>query len=123
MKTESINEIYPIKEKSDLDVGISDGIKDEKYLSILKESLHKIEKEFIPDLIFYLAGADSYENDSLGNMKLSFSGLKKRDEMIKEFTIKNNSKLVILTAGGYAKNFLDTIIIQLETAKVFARTI
>ena len=40
---------------------------------------------------------------------------------IKNFAKKINSKVVILAAGGYARNFMDTIKIHYHTAQVFAR--
>ncbi len=111
--------IYPKKEISDLDINIPDNIKDDKYLQILNKSLADILLNFKPDLVYYLAGADIYENDSLGNFKISMKGIKQRDSIVKKFISDCNSKLVVLTAGGYAKSFMDTIFIHLQTAQVF----
>ena len=35
-----------------------------------------------PDLVFYLAGADPYEGDRLGRLKLTIAGLRARDELV-----------------------------------------
>ena len=35
-----------------------------------------------PDLVFYLAGADPYEGDRLGRLKLTIDGLRARDRMV-----------------------------------------
>ncbi|MDX1958287.1 MAG: histone deacetylase [Leptospiraceae bacterium] len=113
--------IYPKKEKSNLDVGLADGCKTKEYLILLKESLNKIALEFKPDLIFYLAGADPYEDDVLGGLKLTLEGLMERDLIVKKFCKEMKAKTVILTAGGYSREFKDTVLIHLNTAKVFSR--
>ena len=113
--------LYPIKEKSNFDVGLQIGCGDMEYLNILDESLEKIYTDFQPTLIYYIAGADPYEDDRLGSLKLTVNGLMKRDRKIKEFARKVNSKVVIVTAGGYANNTMDTVQIHLNTAKEFYR--
>lgn len=113
--------LYPKKETSNFDIPLDENLKDNEYLSLLDNSLSNIEKQIKPDLIYYLAGADPFEGDRLGNIKLTFKGLRERDERIKKFAQKINSKVVILAAGGYARNFMDTIKIHYHTAQVFAR--
>lgn len=113
--------IYPKKELSDFDIPLEENITDLEYLKLLDISLEKIHKVCKPDIIYYLAGADPYEGDRLGNVKLTFKGLKERDERVKNFAIKNNAKVVILAAGGYARNFMDTVKIHYNTAQIFAR--
>ncbi len=113
--------LYPKKEVSDFDIPLEENITDSVYLKLLDESLEKISKVCKPDIIYYLAGADPYEGDRLGNIKLTFRGLKERDEKIRKFAVTNNSKVVILAAGGYARNFMDTVKIHYQTAQIFAR--
>ncbi len=112
-------DLYPKKEKSSLDIGLKSFTKTDEYLKILENSLKRIKNEFKPNLIFYLAGADVFENDALGSIKLDMIGIKKRDQMIKKFALEQNSKTIILTAGGYSKNFIETVQIHIQTAKVF----
>lgn len=112
--------LYPKKEKSTLDIGLKDYCNENEYLRILVDSLETVENTFHPDLIYYLAGADPYENDKIGNLKVSIDGLYKRDMIVREFAKRMNSKVVIVTAGGYAKNFQDTIRIHYNTARAFA---
>lgn len=109
--------LYPKKEKGNLDVGLEMGIPTEEYLSILERSLEQIRKEFQPDLIFYLAGADPYEDDSLGSLKVSMAGLKERDRMVYKFGSKIKVPVVTVLAGGYANNFQDTVQIHFNTLK------
>lgn len=113
--------LYPRKEKSDFDVGLADGCGDGEYLSVLNESLEKISESFLPDLIFYLAGADPFEDDRLGSLKITKNGLISRDRMVKEFALKYRSKVVILTAGGYSYDTNDTVQIHCNTAREFLK--
>lgn len=112
--------LYPKKEKSGLDIPLEEGTEDGKYLELLTESLHKIKSDFKPDLIFYIAGADPFEGDSLGDLKLTLQGLRKRDKIVRDFVRALDVPAVILPAGGYAKDFYDTVTIHYNTIKVFA---
>jgi len=114
-------DLYPIKQKSDLDIGLPTGCKDKKYLELLNQSLHTIKETFKPNLIYYLAGVDPFEGDSLGGLKISKQGMQLRDKMVKAFAKEVNAKVVIVTAGGYAKNTEDTIDLHLQTARTFLR--
>lgn len=109
---------YPIKEKSSLDVGLETGIKDDEYLSLLHEHLSIIKKKFHPDIIFYVAGVDPYEMDRLGGLSISREGIKKRDIMVRDFM--SEVPMVIVLAGGYAINTMDTVDLHVQTAKVMA---
>lgn len=111
--------LYPVKEKSDLDIGLPDGCGNGEYLSALDESLTRIAGMHRPDLIYYLAGADPFEDDRLGGLKLTKEGLISRDKRVKDFAIANGSKVVVLTAGGYANNTIDTVQIHFNTAREF----
>lgn len=112
--------LYPHKEKSSFDIALHEGCGDKDYLHLLENALHKIESEFQADIIFYLAGADPFHNDTLGDLNLSLEGLQKRDRQIKNFAKKHSLPVVVVTAGGYAKNFQDTVTIHYNTAKIFA---
>jgi acetoin utilization deacetylase AcuC-like enzyme len=57
---------YPLfKQTSSLDIELPDGTADEEYLETLEHALANVRMHE-PDIIFYLAGADPYENDKLG---------------------------------------------------------
>ncbi|MBK8393908.1 MAG: histone deacetylase [Leptospiraceae bacterium] len=114
--------IYPKKEVSNFDVSLPENLSNSEYLSLLDKNLIEIKRQIKPDLIFYLAGADPFEGDRLGSIKLSFDGLEKRDQIVKNFALEVKARTVIVTAGGYAKHFLDTVKIHYHTAQVFART-
>lgn len=112
--------IYPKKEKSSMDIPLQPGIQDKEYLNILNSSLETIKEKFQPNLIFYLAGADPYEKDTLGELKVSMEGLMKRDRMIRDFALNLNVPLVLTLAGGYAEDWRDTVQIHFNTIKVLA---
>ncbi|MDZ4727713.1 MAG: histone deacetylase [Leptospira sp.] len=111
--------IYPKKENSNLDVHLEPGIKDDQYLTLLRDSLEKIQSQFDPDIVYYLAGADPYEDDSLGELKVSMKGLKERDRMVQTFCKNKNIPCVITLAGGYARDFRDTVEIHFNTIAAF----
>jgi acetoin utilization deacetylase AcuC-like enzyme len=111
--------IYPRKEISNLDVHLEPGIKDDQYLTLLRDSLQKVKNTFEPDIVYYLAGADPYEDDSLGELKVSMKGLKERDRLVRSFCTDSDIPCVITLAGGYARDFRDTVEIHFNTIAAF----
>ena len=59
----------------DLDVELKENTGDEDYLEQLAFGLATVADRFEPDLVFYLAGADPYEDDRLGLLRLTKSGI------------------------------------------------
>ena len=106
---------YPIKEESDLDVGLEDGVEDVEYLDQLKKHVPKIVKDFKPEFIIYLAGADPYKEDQLGGLALTIEGLKKRDELVIGEARKAKIPVAIVFGGGYARRVQDTVTIHSNT--------
>ncbi|MEO0254483.1 MAG: histone deacetylase [candidate division WOR-3 bacterium] len=113
-------DLYPVpKQKSDLDIGLWGGTGEEEYLEKLENALEFIFKEKSFDLILYQAGADPYEKDLLGNLKLTKNGLKKRDEIVRKFTLERGYSIAITLGGGYSSDLNDLIEIHSTTIKVF----
>jgi acetoin utilization deacetylase AcuC-like enzyme len=112
---------YPLKEKSDLDIGLDDGAGDEEYLSHLQRAIPDILNRFKPDLGFYLAGADPYEGDQLGGLSLSIEGLKSRDDYVMRSFRERAVPLAAVLAGGYAFDTDDTVEIHLNTCRAVRR--
>ena len=110
--------LYPVKEKSDLDTGLPDFTGDGEYLAKLSCGLQQIWQNFEPDIVYYLAGADPYEGDQLGQLKLSKAGLKKRDAGVITKCLEEKIPLVILLAGGYAFRVEDTVEIHCNTGRI-----
>lgn len=115
-------DLYPAeKPKSSLDVELWSGDDDEEYLAALRTHFPRLYLQFKPQLIFYLAGADPYEKDQLGGLKLTKEGLKERDKIIIGEARRLNIPVVILLAGGYAFDINDTVAIHLNTIKIAQR--
>jgi acetoin utilization deacetylase AcuC-like enzyme len=112
-------DIYPAhKPSSSVDVGLWSGDGDEKYLKKLRSNFPCLYEEFQPDLVFYLAGADPYEKDQLGSLRLTLAGLRERDRIVIEEARKLHLPVAVLFAGGYAFDVIDTVSIHLNTIKV-----
>ena len=73
---------------------------------------------FKPDLVMYVAGADPYKDDQLGELALTFDGLKERDRLVIWTALTHCTPVAIVLAGGYANNVEDTITIHAATAAV-----
>jgi len=102
---------YPLrKERSDLDIGLPDGTKDEDYLAILKNTLPDLITELNPELIFFQSGVDVLESDKLGRLALTIEGCKQRDRIVFEETKKRGIPIVFNMGGGYSKKI--TVIIE-----------
>jgi acetoin utilization deacetylase AcuC-like enzyme len=112
-------DIYPArKEKSTLDVGLWSDDTDDKYLESLRAHFPRLYDTFEPELVFYLAGADPYEKDQLGGLKISMDGLRERDRIVIEEALRLKIPVVVLFAGGYAYDVKDTVQVHLNTIKM-----
>lgn len=109
---------YPVrKETSDLDVELPDGCDDASYLHALRENLPRAITQFRPNAMIYLAGADPYEGDRLGRLKLTKAGLATRDRFVLEFARYNAIPVAVTMAGGYAHNVADIVDIHFNTVR------
>ena len=112
---------YPFrKEESDLDIALPDSTGDETYLHALNSALQTISTLIEPNLIFFLAGADVFENDRLGTLALSKAGIAKRDAKVFEFASSAYNQavpVVVAMGGGYCPVISDTVDIHLSTVK------
>jgi acetoin utilization deacetylase AcuC-like enzyme len=106
---------YPMwKPRSTLDIGLADGTHDRTYLPALATALPKVMASR-PERAFYLAGADPYEDDQLGGLRLTKDGLRRRDRMVIEAAAAANVPLAIVLAGGYARDVEETVAIHVAT--------
>ena len=118
---------YPaLKPPSSIDVDLPDGVGDEEYLGWLDNALSSGLRQFEPDLLCYIAGADPYREDQLGGLNLTIEGLKKRDELVFRVAQARCIPVMVTLAGGYAKKIEDTVTIHSNTViaakEVFAPT-
>jgi acetoin utilization deacetylase AcuC-like enzyme len=113
---------YPMwKPRGSLDVGLSDGVHDAAYLRELERGLTPVF-EHAPQYVFYLAGADPYEDDQLGGLRLTKDGLRARDRMVFDAARRAGVPLVVTLAGGYARRVEDTVAIHVATIEEAQRT-
>jgi acetoin utilization deacetylase AcuC-like enzyme len=111
-------DLYPAdKPESTLDFGLWSGDGDEKYLSALRNHIPRIYEEFQPEIIFYLAGADPYEKDQLGGLRITKEGLLERGRIVIGEARRLKIPMAVLLAGGYAFDVEDTVQIHLNTVK------
>ncbi len=103
------------KPPSSIDVNLPDGTGDSDYLSWLDNALSSGLRQFTPDLICYIAGADPYREDQLGGLALTITGLKKRDELVFRAASSRNIPVMVTFAGGYARRTEDTVTIHCNT--------
>ena len=109
---------YPFrKEVSDLDVELDDGTGDEPYLAALAHSLD-VTFDSKPQAIFYLAGADPYEGDRLGRLKLTIDGLARRDELVLSRCRAASLPTVVTMSGGYAHDIDAIVTIHANTLAI-----
>jgi acetoin utilization deacetylase AcuC-like enzyme len=109
---------YPVrKEKSDCDIELPDGTTDETYLATLRDTLPQLIDEFKPQAMIYLAGADPFEGDRLGRLKLTKAGLKARDEFVLQTACEKHIPIAITMAGGYAHDVADIVDIHFNTVR------
>lgn len=109
---------YPVKEKSDLDIGLANRTNDAEYMRHIRQHVPGIMDDFAPEFVIYLAGADPYKHDQLGGLSLTIDGLQKRDEFVIGECARRNIPVAVLLAGGYAVNTDDTVIVHCNTCRV-----
>lgn len=121
---------YPVKERSDRDIGIvswdpsregSPSVTDDLYLGLLEPAIVEILDSFRPQLVLYQGGADPYEEDQLGGLRLTLEGLRRRDEAVAQACHARGVPFAITLGGGYALDIDDTIAIHTETVRAARR--
>ena len=107
---------YPaVKPPSAIDVNLPDATDDSTYLQWLDNALSSGLRQFSPDLICYIAGADPYREDQLGGLVLTLDGLKQRDRLVFQVAKARGIPVMVTYAGGYARHVEDTVTIHCNT--------
>jgi acetoin utilization deacetylase AcuC-like enzyme len=108
---------YPMwKPRGSLDIGLADGTGDSEYLGLLNDALPAVMAS-APDVLFYLAGADPYEDDQLGGLRVTREGLRARDRLVIQQARQNGVPMAVVLAGGYARSVDDTVNIHVATVE------
>ncbi len=110
------------KPKSTLDIGLDDGAGDKEYLGALVAALPQVIASR-PEVIFFVAGADPFEQDQLGGLRLTLDGLRRRDRMVFEASRAAGVPVVVTLAGGYAVKLADTVAIHVATVEEASRAL
>src|SRR3954471_19406890 len=111
---------YPFERiPSDLDVDLPSGTGDDEYLRVLDESLDAALAA-PADIAFFLAGADPWEGGRLGRLALTKDGLRARDELVLDRLLATGAAVVVVLAGGYAPDVVDTVDINAATVAAVA---
>jgi acetoin utilization deacetylase AcuC-like enzyme len=109
---------FPLRKvPSDLDIDLPDDTGDESYLEALEQGVWESLQRAQADLAIYLAGADPYEGDRLGRLKLTKSGLSRRDDLVFAACSRLLLPVAVTLAGGYAQDVNDTVDIYFETVR------
>lgn len=109
---------YPMfKPRSALDIGLPDGVTDDEYHLKLRAALPAVFASN-PDIVFYLAGADPFEDDQLGGLALTRAGLLERDRIVFDACASSGLQVVVTLAGGYARRLEDTVAIHRRTIEL-----
>ncbi|QXV64409.1 histone deacetylase [Mucilaginibacter sp. 21P] len=106
------------KERSDLDIPLEDGIKDDAYLSLLKDTLPGLISKHNPDFIFYLSGVDVLSSDKLGKLSLSKEACKERDRFVLSICKNNGIPVQVSMGGGYSPQIKDIVEAHCNTYRV-----
>jgi acetoin utilization deacetylase AcuC-like enzyme len=106
------------KEESDLDVELPDGTGDAAYLEALEKGVCRALSAAQADLALYLSGADPFEGDRLGRLKLTKAGLAARDRLVFELCHSAGLPVAVAMAGGYGRRIEDTVDIHFETVRL-----
>jgi len=110
---------FPLrKATSDMDIGLDEGIGDERYMTALQESLPRAIEAAKADLVIYLAGADPHIDDRLGRLSLTAEGLAVRDRYVLGLCQAHSLPVAITLAGGYNKDVVLTVQLYKQTIEI-----
>ena len=111
--------LYPaIKPASDLDVALPAGAGDADYLDLLAQCLPSAIARSRADAVIYLAGADPWEGDRLGHLRLTKAGLAERDRQVFQTCRRAGLPVCVSMAGGYAPGVEDIVEIHARTLEI-----
>lgn len=113
---------YPFtKSRSDLDIALPDGTGDSEYLNMLQNALDRIDQQFQPNIVFYVAGLDAHKADRLGKLALTDEGIETRDMVVLEWAAKHNLPVAAVMAGGYFPDLEHLTNLQLGVVERLAK--
>lgn len=109
------------KTDGDLDIALPPGTEDTAYLDALQQTLEPVYEQFSPEFVFYLAGADPFVGDRLGQLSLTAEGLQNRDRMVFDFFGDRSVPVATCMAGGYAPEIDQIVDLHFATVAIAER--
>jgi acetoin utilization deacetylase AcuC-like enzyme len=107
---------YPFRRvPGDIEEELPDGTRDGAYLAAVGRVLAAGLARGRPDLIVLLAGADPWEGDRLGRLRVSAAGLATRDRMVRDAAGAAGAPLCVTLAGGYGEPIEGTVAVNRAT--------
>jgi acetoin utilization deacetylase AcuC-like enzyme len=97
------------KERSDLDIPLPDGVTDDEFLNIVKQTVPDLIDRVKPDFIFYLAGVDVLASDKLGKLAISKEACKERDHFVLQQCEQAGIPVQVSMGGGYSPDIKDIL--------------
>jgi acetoin utilization deacetylase AcuC-like enzyme len=111
------------KEESDLDLALPDGAGDEAFLEAVDIGVREALARSGADLAIYIAGADPFEGDRLGRLRVSKGALAERDRILFDHCERAGVPVAVVMGGGYAAEVEDTVEIHLHSVAEAARRV
>ncbi|MFQ5692482.1 MAG: histone deacetylase [Nitrospinota bacterium] len=111
--------LYPLKQRSDLDIGLDDFDGDDVYMAHMTRVVPEILEDHRPDFVVFEAGADPFRGDQLGTLRLSKECLLERDRLVLRECAKRGVPVAGVLGGGYAADPEDTVEIHANTCGAF----
>jgi len=93
-----------IKQISDRDVPLREGMEDDEYLRTLADYLPDLLSEIKPDLVLYDAGVDPHIGDRLGKLALTDAGIYRRDMQVLSTCVSQGFPVASVIGGGYCED-------------------
>jgi acetoin utilization deacetylase AcuC-like enzyme len=115
---------FPLRKvPGSLDVPLEDGTGDDEYLRSLAPAVAESFARARADLVLYIAGADPYEGDRLGRLRLTKAGLLARDRLVLDAARATGTPLAIVCGGGYCQDLEAIVDIHAATMLLAAGVI
>lgn len=105
------------KQPGDFDIFLPDGTSDSVYLPLVEFGVREAIRRAGADVAFYLAGADPFLGDRYGRLGVSKPGLLQRDQIVLRHCREAGLPLVVVMAGGYARQIVDIVDIHAGTIR------
>ena len=90
-----------IDKVNNTDIVLPDGCDGTEYLKILKKELPLAWRKFKPDIVYYIAGSDTYEKDLIGDLNLTRAEMLERNMFVFNRVSEGLVPGIIVAGGGY----------------------